>query len=75
MILNVKVQKDVSLKQYCVLRGIREKGLKKEVVAEKVFETHPSPQDIAEFLSDTKVDFCSVITNYRLYDDDELPFF
>lgn len=75
MIHDVKIQKDACLKQYYVLRGIREKGLNKKVVAEKAFESSPTTQDIAEFLDTTKVDFCSVVSNYRLYDDDELPFF
>ena len=60
-------KQEVELLGYWVLRGIKDTGTKKEVVAEELFVTEPQAVDIAAFLVDhPEADFCSVEHNYRI---------
>lgn len=42
------------------------------VIKKKELDHEPTPQEIAQFLSDSKADFVSVVQNYRF--ENELPF-
>ena len=53
------------LERYYVVRAIRDTGLTKKCIDEKVFENPPTDEEIGLFLYQTKADFCSVNANYR----------
>ena len=67
MKLEVIKRQEIELVEYWVLRGIKDTGAKKEVVAEKKWGIEPSHLDIAYFLIDhPDADFCSIEHNFRL---------
>lgn len=70
----VNVPREVCVEEYHVLRGVSSCGLIKKVIQEKEFKTRPTIVDIAQFLEESKADFVSVETNYRLVSDEDLPF-
>ncbi len=73
MIHDVSIPRNVELEEYYVLRGIVDDLGKKKVVKEKEFSNRPTLSDIATFLEESKASFASLVTNYRLADN-ELPF-
>lgn len=69
MKVNVLKKVEIEIDEYWVIRGIKDNGNKKEVVAELALNIEPNTLAIAQFLIDNpKVDFCSVLHNYALID-------
>ncbi len=64
------------LEEFWVMRAVKEGKLpfdfKKTVIDERKLDHEPSKSEIAQFLSDSKADFVSVVQNYRF--ENELPF-
>lgn len=73
MILNTKIETKVKLERIHVLRAIHDDGFSKKVIAEKEFSTVPYSSEIANFLNETRADFVSLVTNFRL-PIQEVPF-
>lgn len=68
MIHTTNIMQKVNIKEYYLLRGIKEtKGIK-TVIQEQEFEEEPSICDIGDFLKSSKADFVSMERNYRLVD-------
>lgn len=63
------------IEEYWVMRAVKEnvivQGRTKQVFKEQELTHEPTPQEIAQFLSESKADFVSVEHNYRFAD---LPF-
>ena len=74
MIKKVWVNQAVDIQDFWLLRGIKSYGLVKKAVVEKEFEKEPGLEEITDFLIKTKVDFVSVEHNFRIYEEDELPY-
>lgn len=81
MTQNVTVSKKENkiLEKYWLMRAIKDgdmygepRSTPKRVITEKECTNEPTPQEIAQFLSDSKADFVSVVQNYRF--ENELPF-
>lgn len=80
MLHNVTVKREENkvLEKYWLLRAIKDGDMygkpptPKRVISEQELDHEPTPQEIAQFLSDSKADFVSVVQNYRL--ESELPF-
>ncbi len=78
MLHNVTVKHEESklLEEFWVMRAVKEGKLpfdfKKTVIDERKLDHEPSKSEIAQFLSDSKADFVSVVQNYRF--ENELPF-
>lgn len=78
MLHNVTVKHEESkvLEEFWVMRAVKEGKLpfdfKKTVIDERKLDHEPSKSEIAQFLSDSKADFVSVVQNYRFAN--ELPF-
>lgn len=78
MLNNVTVKHEESkvLEEFWVMRAVKEGKLpfdfKKTVIDERKLDHKPSKSEIAQFLSDSKADFVSVVQNYRF--ENELPF-
>ena len=53
------------LERYYVVRAIRDTGLTKKFIDEKVFANQPTEEEIGLFLHESKADFCFVNINYR----------
>lgn len=75
--VTVKHEENKVLEQYWVMRGIKEyigayNRKEERAESEQELDHEPTPQEIAQFLSDSKADFVSVVQNYRF--EDELPF-
>ena len=74
--VTIKHEENKVLEIYCVMRGIKESDTPfdptKKVIAEKKLDHKPTISEIAQFLSDSKADFVSVVQNYRF--ESELPF-
>lgn len=67
MKVNILRKVEVEIDEYWVIRGIKDSGTKKEVVAELALNIEPNALAIAQFLIDhPKADFCSVEHNYAL---------
>lgn len=63
----VEVKQTVELDSFWVLRGIKDTGSDKKVVAELRMKESPSHEDIAQFLIDNpKANFCSVTHNFEI---------
>ena len=63
----VEVKQTVELDSFWVLRGIKDTGSDKKVVAELRMKGSPSHEDIAQFLIDNpQADFCSVVHNFEI---------
>lgn len=76
--VTVKHEENKVLEKYWLMRAIKDGDMygepptPKRVVSEKECTHEPTPNEIAQFLSDSKSDFVSVVQNYRL--ENELPF-
>lgn len=81
--VTIKHEENKALEQYWVMRAIKEfqhavgsleisLGKTEKVFDERKLDHEPTPQEIAQFLSDSKSDFVSVVQNYRF--ENELPF-
>lgn len=74
--VTVKHEEDKVLEEFWVMRAVKEGKLpfdfKKTVIDERKLDHEPSKNEIAQFLSDSKADFVSVVQNYRFAG--ELPF-
>ena len=74
----VKHEENKVLEKYWLLRAIKDGDMHgqppipKRVISEQEIDHEPTPQEIAQFLSDSKADFVSVVQNYRF--ENELPF-
>lgn len=74
--VTVKHEENKVLEKYWLMRAERTVetvpgGVRKEW-KEQELDHEPTPNEIAQFLSDSKADFVSVVQNYRLAN--ELPF-
>lgn len=80
MLHNVTVKHEESkvLEKYWLMRAIKDGDMYgepptlKRVISEKECTHEPTPNEIAQFLSDSKADFASVVQNYRF--ENEFPF-
>lgn len=72
--VTVKHEENKALEEFWVMRAVVSDCTKKvkAVTDEKELDHEPTPQEIAQFLSDGKADFVSVVQNYRFQND--LPF-
>ncbi len=77
--VTVKIEENKVLETYWLMRAIKDgymygepQPTPKRVIAEKKLDHEPTPNEIAQFLSDSKADFVSVAQNYRF--ENELPF-
>lgn len=74
--VTVKHEENKVLEEIWVIRAVKEGKLpfdfKKTVIDERKLDHEPSKNEIAQFLSDSKADFVSVVQNYRF--ENELPF-
>lgn len=77
--VTVKHEENKVLEKYWLMRAIKDGDMygqpqptPKRVIAEKECVKEPTPNEIAQFLSDSKADFVSVVQNYRF--ENELPF-
>lgn len=67
MKIEVVKKQSVELEEFWVVRGVKDTGLNKKVVAELIMSNEPNELDIAQFLLDNpSADFCSVSHDYRL---------
>lgn len=77
--VTVKHEENKVLEKYWLMRAIKDGDMygypqptPKRVISEKELDHEPTPDEIAQFLSDSKADFVSVVQNYRF--ENELPF-
>lgn len=76
--VTVKHEENKVLEKYWLMRAIKDGDMygepptQKRVISEKECTHEPTPNEIAQFLSDSKSDFVSVVQNYRFAS--ELPF-
>lgn len=76
--VTVKHEENKVLEKYWLMRAIKDGDMygqpltPKIVISEKELDSEPTPDEIAQFLSDSKADFVSVVQNYRFAS--ELPF-
>lgn len=70
----VRTEKEMELKRYFVLRGIKDTCVCKTVVAERKYASPPPALEIAEFINECGCDFVSLVENFYLEDESELPF-
>ncbi len=74
--VTVKTSERRKLEQYWVARALKNSDMpfnyEKTVIGERELDHEPTPDEIAQFLSDSKADFVSVVQNYRF--ENELPF-
>lgn len=77
--VTAKHEKSKVLEKYWMLRAIKDGDMygqpqptPKRVISEQELNHEPTPNEIAQFLSDSKADFVSVVQNYRF--ENELPF-
>lgn len=77
--VTVKVEENKVLETYWLMRAIKDgdmygepKPTPKRVISKKECTHEPTPDEIAQFLYDSKSDFVSVVQNYRF--ENELPF-
>ena len=61
----------VALAEFWVIRGIKDTGLSKTVVAEHKMPVEPNSLAIAQFLiNHPDADFCSVSHDYKIYEEE-----
>ena len=72
----VKHGEDKVLEKYWLMRAIKDGDMygypqptPKRVISEQELNHEPTPQEIAQFISDSKADFVSVAQNYRFASD------
>lgn len=76
--VTVKHEENKVLEKYWLMRAIKDGDMygepptSKRVISEKECTHEPTPNEIAQFLSDSGADFVSVVQNYRF--ENELPF-
>lgn len=76
--VTVKHEENKVLEKYWLMRAIKDGDMygqpptPKRVISEKELDHEPTADEIAQFLSDSKADFASVVQNYRFAG--ELPF-
>lgn len=76
--VTVKHEENKVLEKYWIMRAIKDGDMygqpptQKRVISERELDHEPTPDEIAQFLSDSKADFVSVVQNYRF--ENELPF-
>ena len=74
--VTVKTSERKKLEQYWVVRALKNSDMPfnytKTVIGERELDHEPTPDEIAQFLSDSKADFVSLVQNYRFAG--ELPF-
>lgn len=74
--VTVKISGRKKLEQYWVARALKNSDMPfnytKTVIGEREFDHYPTPNEIAQFLFDSKADFVSVVQNYRF--ESGLPF-
>lgn len=74
--VTVKHEENKVLEEFWIMKAEKKEGKYpipySEAVKEKDLDHNPTPQEIAQFLSDNKADFVSVVQNYRF--ENELPF-
>lgn len=70
----VTTKKEMELKKYFVLRGIKDTGIGKTVVAETKYTRAPYETEIADFINGCRCDFASLVENFYLEGVPELPF-
>lgn len=74
--VTIKYEKNKTLEKYWLMRAEKKEGKYpipySESFKEKELDHEPTPNEIAQFLSDSKADFVSVVQNYRFAS--ELPF-
>lgn len=74
--VTVKHEENEALEEFWVMKAEKKEGKYpipySEAVKEKELDHNPTPQEIAQFLSDSGADFVSVVQNYRF--TSELPF-
>lgn len=77
--VTVKHEENKVLEKHRLMRAIKDGDMygypqptPKRVISEKELDHEPTPNEIAQFLSDSKADFVSVVQNYRFAN--ELPF-
>lgn len=76
--VTVKHEENKVLDQYWVMQATKKDATKTqvgyfdEILGEKELDHEPTPNEIAQFLSDSKADFVSVVQNYSFVS--ELPF-
>lgn len=74
--VTVKHEENKVLEKYWLMRAEKKEGKYpipySESFKEKELDHEPTPDEIAQFLSDSKADFASVVQNYRFAS--ELPF-
>lgn len=67
---DVSITRNVEIEEYYVLRAVsNELGVEK-VIREGEYSNRPTPSDVVRFLEESKADFASLVTNYRLVDDE-----
>ena len=60
-------KEEVEIIEYWLIRGIKDTGIKKEVVAEFEMIIEPNALALASFLANNpQADFCTVSHNYRI---------
>lgn len=61
----------VTLDEFWVIRGVKDTGLSKTVVAEFRTPVEPNSLAIAQFLiNHPEADFCSVSHDYKIYEEE-----
>ncbi len=74
--VTVKHEENKVLEEFWVMKAVNDieivPGKKRQEWQDRELNHEPTPQEIAQFLSDSKVDFVSVAQNYRFAN--ELPF-
>ena len=74
--VTVKHEENKVLEKYWLMRAEKKEGKYpipySESFKEQELDHEPTPDEIAQFLSDAKADFVSVVQNYRF--ENELPF-
>lgn len=76
--VTVKHEEDKVLEEFWLMRTIKDGDMcgqpttQKRVISERELDHEPTPDEIAQFLYDSKADFVSVVQNYRF--ENELPF-
>lgn len=74
--VTVKHEENKVLEKYWLMRAVNDieivPGKKRQEWQDKELDHEPTPDEIAQFLSDSGADFVSVVRNYRF--ENELPF-
>ena len=67
MIVDVIKREAVEIEEFWVIRGVKDTGLSKTVVAEHKIPVEPNALAIAQFLvNNPSADFCSVSHDYKI---------